>query len=106
MILISWSDINDPVALLQLFLSGSPTNYSNWSSPEYDREFAAAGQAATDAERWTHLQNADAILVDQAPLIPLYHENQNYLVQPSVQGWQDNSLWWHLLTGVSLGPER
>ena len=71
MILMSWSDINDPVALLQLFLSGSPNNYSNWTSHEYDREFAAAGQSATDAERWTHLQNADAILVDQLPLIPL-----------------------------------
>ena len=105
-ILMSWSDINDPVALLQLFLSGSPNNYSNWSSPEYDREFAAAGQSATDAERWTHLQNADAILVDQLPLIPLYHENQNYLVQPSVRGWQDNLLGWHLLTGVSLQPGR
>ncbi len=102
MILMSWSDINDPVALLQLFLSGSPNNYSNWSSPDYDREFAAAGQSATDAERWTHLQNADAILMDQLPLIPLYHENQNYLVQGSVRGWQDNMLGWHLLTGISL----
>lgn len=106
LILMSWSDINDPVALLQLFLSGSPNNYSNWSSPEYDREFAAAGQATNDAERWTHLQNADAILVNQVPVIPLYHENQNYLVQPSVRGWQDNSLGWHLLTGASLEQEK
>ncbi len=102
LVLFGWSDINDPIALLQLFVGNASANYSNWSSPEYDREFAAAGQSATDVERWTHLQNADAILMDQLPLIPLYHENQNYLVQPSVRGWQDNSLWWHLLTGVSL----
>ncbi len=105
-ILMSWSDINDPVALLQLFLSGSPNNYSNWASSDYDREFADAGHSATDAERWTHLQNADAILMDELPLIPLYHENQNYLVQPSVRGWQDNMLGWHLLTGVSLEAGR
>ena len=102
LLLMSWSDINDPVALLQLFVGNSPLNDSNWSSPEYDREFAAAGQSATDAERWTHLQNADAILVNQLPLIPLYHENQNYLMQPSVRGWQDNMLGWHLFNDISL----
>ncbi len=106
LLLMSWSDINDPVALLQLFLSNSPNNYSNWSSSEYDREFAAAGQAATGAERWTHLQNADSLLVEQLPLIPLYHENQNYLVQPSVRGWQDNLLGWHMLTGISLEADK
>ncbi len=106
LLLMSWNDINDPVALLQLFVGGSPLNDSNWSSPDYDREYAAAGQSATDAERWTHLQNADALLVEQVPLIPLFHENQNYLVQPSVRGWQDNLLGWHLLTGVSLEPGK
>ena len=70
------------------------------------RQYAAAGRSATDAERWTHLQNADALLVEQVPLIPLFHENQNYLVQPSVRGWQDNLLGWHLLTGVSLAPGK
>ncbi len=104
LVMIAWSDINDPVALLQLFLGGSPNNYSRWASADFDREFAAAGQSPTDTERWTHLQNADGLLMDGLPLIPLYHENQNYLVQPAVRGWQDNSLGWHLLTGVSLEP--
>ena len=104
LILYSWQDINDPVALLQLFLGQSPANYSNWASPDYDREFAAAGQAPTDAERWTHLQNADALLMDALPLIPLYHENQNYLVQTAVRGWQDNPLNWHPFNTMSLEP--
>ena len=102
--LYAWQDINDPVALLQLFLSQSPNNSSGWSSAEFDREFAAAGQSATDAERWTHLQNADAVLVDELPLIPLYHENQNYLVQTSVRGWEDNALNWHPFQWLSLDP--
>ena len=104
LLLYSWLDINDPDMLLQLFLGQSPNNFSNWASADFDREFAAAGQAPTDAERWTHLQNADALLTDALPMIPLYHENQNYLVQTSVHGWQDNPLGWHLLTGVSLEP--
>jgi oligopeptide transport system substrate-binding protein len=102
LILFSWLDINDPAMLLQLYLSASPNNYTNWASPAFDGEFAAAGQAPNDAERWTHLQNADALLVDALPLIPLYHDNQNYLVQTSVRGWVDNALGWHMLNDVYL----
>ena len=36
----------------------------------------------------------DALLLDQFPIIPLYHQNQNYLVRPAVHGWVDNLLGW------------
>ena len=97
-----WNGINDPVDLLQLFLSTSPNNSSGWVSADYDREFEAAGAAANDAERDVHLQALDRILVDELPMIPLYHQNQNYLVQPSVQGWTENMLGWHLLNPIVL----
>ena len=102
-----WSSgINDPVDLLQLFLGGSPNNDSNWISKAFDGAYAAAGSSANDAERETHLQEADAILIDQLPIIPLYHENQNYLVHPAVRGWQPNILGVHLLSAVYLEPGR
>ncbi len=104
LLLYSWQDINDPVVLLQLFLGDSSTNNTNWASTDFDHEFVAAGQAATDAERWTHLQNADAVLMEGLPLIPLYHQNQNYLVQTSVHGWENNALGFHPLNGVWLAP--
>ncbi len=97
-----WNGINDPVDLMQLFLSTSPNNSSGWASADYDREFAAAGSAPDDAERERHLQALDALLIDQLPMIPLYHWNQNYLVHPVVQGWEENIIGWHLLNRVSL----
>ena len=102
MLMDSWSGINDPVDLLQLFLSTSANNSSGWVSADYDREFEAAGGAANDAERDTHLQALDKILLEELPMIPLYHQNQNYLVQLSVQGWQENMLGWHLLNPIYL----
>ena len=104
MLVDGWSGINDPVDLLQLFQSTSPNNSTGWNSPEYDREFTAAGGAGTDAERDAHLQALDALLVKETPLIPLFHANQNYLVRPAVQGWEANRLGWHLLNGVALQP--
>ena len=100
-----WSSgINDPVDLLQLFLSDSPNNDSSWASKSYDAAYAAAGSSATDAERAAHLQDCDAILIDQLPMIPLYHENNNYLVNPAIHGWQPNILNIHLLNAVYLEP--
>ncbi len=97
------SSINDPVDMLQNWLAQSPNNDTNWASAAYDAEFAAAGQAASDAERLNHLQNADAILVDELPVIPLYHKNRNYLVTPVVNGWVDNLLGWHPPGGLFFG---
>ena len=94
MLMDGWTGINDPVDLLQLMLSTSPNNDTQWVSPEYDREFAAAGKSTSDTEREGHLQAMDAALADKVPIIPLYHQNQSYLVQPSVHGWVDNLLGW------------
>jgi oligopeptide transport system substrate-binding protein len=102
LLLFSWLDADDPAMLLQLYLGASPNNFTNWASADFDREFAAAGQSTSDAERETHLQDADALLVGALPLIPLYHSNQNYLMQPSVRGWQENPLGEHPLNDVYL----
>jgi oligopeptide transport system substrate-binding protein len=102
LMLFSWLDVNDPAMLLQLYLGSSPNNFTNWSSPDFDREFGAAGQSATDAERWTHLQNADALVSNDLPCLPLYHINQDYLVQLSVHGWEANSVGVHPLNEVYL----
>ena len=97
------SAINDPVDMLQNWLSQSPNNDTCWTSAAYDAEYAAAGQAANDAERLTHLQNADAILVDELPVIPVFHKNRCYLVLPAVDGWKDNLLGWHPPGGLFFG---
>jgi oligopeptide transport system substrate-binding protein len=106
LVLTSWLDVNDPTMLLQLYLSASPNNFTNWASPEYDKEFAAAGQAASGAERWVHLQNADALVTEALPLLPLYHQNQDYLVRPEVRNWKDNLLGWHALNEVYLDAAK
>jgi oligopeptide transport system substrate-binding protein len=102
LMLFSWVDVNDPAMLLQLYLGSSPYNFTNWSSPDFDREFGAAGQSATDAERWQHLQNADAMVAHELPCLPLYHINQDYLVQLSVHGWEANAVDIHPLNEVYL----
>ena len=45
-------------------------------------------------------------LLDQFPVVPLYHQNQNYLVLPVVHGWEDNLLGWRRFQDYSLVPPR
>ena len=100
-----WSaQVNDPVDMLQIFKGDSPNNDANWVSKGYDEEFDAAANASDDILRELHLQTMDAVLNEQLPVIPLFYRNQNYLVQPTVQGWKENALDWHPFQRVSLGP--
>jgi oligopeptide transport system substrate-binding protein len=64
-----------------------------------------AERAVSQEERFEHFRAAEAILLDQMPILPLYHFNRNYLLQTSVRGWQDNLLDVHPLNDVWLDPK-
>ncbi len=98
-----WSSgVNDPADLFQMFVSDSPNNDANFDSKPYDAAYAAAANAADDPARITQLQAADDILIDQVPIMPIYHDNTNYLVNPAVHGWSPDILGIHLLNAVYL----
>ncbi len=75
------------------------------TTPTYDAHFAGADQAVTQAERFEHFQAMCAVMLDEMPIIPLYHLNRNFLKQTSVRGWQENLLDTHPLEEVWLDPK-
>ncbi len=101
----SWlSGVDDPVEWMGLYVSGSPNNDAQWSNAAYDAHFAAADQAVTQADRFAHFQAMDALLLDEMPILPLYHYNHFFLKQTSVRGWEENQLATHPLENVWLEP--
>jgi len=46
-------------------------------------------QAATgdQAARYAAFQKADAILLDDAPILPVYRYTHKFLIRPEVKGW-------------------
>jgi oligopeptide transport system substrate-binding protein len=99
------SFVDDPVEWIGLFASLSPNNDAGWVNPEYDAHVTGAERAASPEERFDHFRAAEAILLDQMPILPLYHFNRNYLLQTSVLGWEDNLLDVHPLKDVWLDPK-
>ena len=80
-------------AILGDLTSGNPGNYPRWSSVEFDRLVTEAGRSGSAALRTTAYQQAERVLLTEMPVIPLYFNTQNFLIQPRVRHWQTDRLW-------------
>ena len=85
-------DYNDPNTFLDLLTSTSGNNHSGWSRTDYDSLIERASRTLDRAERYELFQQAESILVDQLPIIPIYFYVRTYLKQPSVRSWHPNIL--------------
>jgi len=98
------ADYADPATFLNLWVTGGGNNRAGWSNPEYDRLIAAADRTADPAARFELFQQAEEILMAEAPIIPIYFYRSKSLVRPSVQGWLPNPLDHHPYKQVYLKP--
>ena len=86
------ADVLDPANFLECFLSGSGNNRTGWNSPEYDSLIGQAYQQADTTKRHALFQQAEALLLDESPIIPVYFYTWKFLMDPSVKGFTTNPL--------------
>ncbi|WP_397539976.1 peptide ABC transporter substrate-binding protein [Rummeliibacillus pycnus] len=79
-------DYADPVNAIESFITGSSMNRTNWSNKQFDKLIADSKKEKDNDKRWKMLQDAEKILIDEAPIVPLYFYNQLTLQKPSVTG--------------------
>ncbi len=85
-------DYDDPNTYLDMFLTGGGNNQTGWSSPAYDRFIARAAATADPAARFALFQEAEALLLAEAPIAPVVFGARVHLVHPDVEGWQPSLL--------------
>lgn len=85
-------DYVHPSTFLDMFTTGNGNNDTGWSSPEYDRLIAAAQVAQSEEDRLRILHEAEEILLDELPILPIYWYTRVYLKDPRVQGWHPKVL--------------
>ncbi|MCI2954210.1 peptide ABC transporter substrate-binding protein [Staphylococcus caprae] len=81
-------DYPDPTAFLQTMTKGNAQNNTDWSNKEYDQLLKDANGKLlrkTD-ERNAALQKAENILLNDAPVAPIYQKGEAHLTNPQVKG--------------------
>ena len=93
----SWiADYADAFNYLSCFYSKNPAppNYTRYKNVEFDRIFEQAVAEPNDSLRYILYRKADQILINDAPIIPLWYDRVIRLVQPSITGFEPNNLNW------------
>jgi peptide/nickel transport system substrate-binding protein len=91
----SWiADYPDAENYLSVFYSRNPAppNYTRYRNPEFDAVFEKALAETNDSLRYGLYQKADAIMISDAPVVPLWYDVVVHLVQPWVKNFRPNAL--------------
>ncbi|MFL5789082.1 MAG: ABC transporter substrate-binding protein, partial [Flavisolibacter sp.] len=91
----SWiADYPDAENYLSVFYSKNPAppNYTRYKDPEFDKAFEKAIAEPDDSIRYQLYRQADQIMIQNAPVIPLWYDEVIHLVQPEVSGFEANAL--------------
>lgn len=83
-------DYPDPNTFLDMFVTGGENNKTGWGDPEYDRLIRESASEPDPAMRLQLLHDAEAILMEDLPIIPIYFYVTQNMVAPRLGGFYDN----------------
>lgn len=91
--LISWiGDYVDPATFLEIMVTGGGNNRTGFSNPRYDQLLKQAGMEADPQERFDLLAEAERLLMEERPILPLTWSTFMYLKHPDMQGWSHEKM--------------
>ncbi|MCF3652193.1 peptide ABC transporter substrate-binding protein [Synoicihabitans lomoniglobus] len=102
------ADYADPTSFLDVWRGDSGNNYTGWADADYDALLSQAARAPNQAARFDLLQRAESLLLERAPIIPIYTFTHIFVKRPEVRGWHPTLLDHHPYKHVWLveNPEN
>ncbi len=79
-------DFMDPMTFLDLWWSQSEFNDVKYNNPDYDALILQAKSSNDQSVRMTAMKEAEKMLMEDMPVIPVYFYTQPYTVKPNVTG--------------------
>jgi peptide/nickel transport system substrate-binding protein len=91
----SWiADYPDAENYLSVFYSKNPAppNYTRYANPTFDKLYDEAMLITNDSLRNIQYQKMDELIIQDAPVVPLWYDQVIRLVRPCITGFFPNSL--------------
>jgi peptide/nickel transport system substrate-binding protein len=91
----SWiADYPDAENYLSVFYSRNPAppNYTRYHNVIYDKLYEQALLLTSDSARNQLYRQMDRMIIDDAPVIPLWYDEVIHLVKPDLEGFSPNGL--------------
>ena len=85
-------DYEDPNTFLDLMRPNRGNNKTGWEDQNYDSLMARANSTNNQVERYKLLNEAEKILIDNMPIIPLYTYVRSYQLSPDIKGYNPHIL--------------
>ncbi len=81
------ADYVDPNTFLNMWVTGGGNNRTGYANPVYDSLIARADNCPGRQRRLGFFQQAEAILLNDLPIIPVFFYTNQSLIHPAVKGW-------------------
>ncbi len=83
-------DYPDPNTFLDMFVTDGANNQTNWSNPTFDKLIKDAAAEPDPQKRMEILHEAEGLLMEELPIIPIYFYVSINMVHPRVKGFSAN----------------
>jgi len=103
----SWfADYPDAENYMAVFYSKNPAppNYTRYKNPDFDALYEKSLVETNDSIRYRLYRQMDQLVIDDAPVVPLYYDEVIHLVNPNVRGFGSNGLNLLELRRVQIAP--
>lgn len=89
----AWTgDYDHPGTFADILRSSSPQNLPGYASTRYDELLSRAETAVNPEEQMRLYAQAEAAMLDDDPIVPLYFYVSKHLVAPHISGFEENVL--------------
>jgi oligopeptide transport system substrate-binding protein len=95
-------DYVDPNTFLEMWKTGGGNNQTGWSSQRFDDLMGRAARLLDAKDRMRAMRDAETILLDDGPVLPLFTYVNKGMLSRKVKGWYPNILDQHPLKYISI----
>ena len=86
------NDYNDPIGMLDMFVTDGGNNDGKWSNAEYDTLIKEIKTSSDPKERITKMHEAEDILMNDWAMAPIYYYVDVFMLKPEVKGFWSSPL--------------